>query len=106
MNQIGMELRDAGIERAFENAGDWRDDALLALKRYCAISREFCTEDFRLWWLTRGGYHPHTHHAWAGLFRTAEASGLVKPTGQFVMAKSPKTHAHRVRVYRSCERVT
>lgn len=102
--RIGMSLRDTGIERAYENAGeDWRAAALLAFQEFCRRhhGQEFRIEDFRVWYLSRGGLHPHTHHCWAGLAKTAEAKGWIAATGKFVLALSPATRAHRVQVYRA-----
>lgn len=98
----GHRLKEAGIAQAYENERErWRAEVLTALERYCLHTEYFAAEDFRLHYMTRGGTHPHTHHVWSGILRAGQKSGWLEPTGEYAPAKSPATHAHPVRTYRS-----
>ena len=103
-DSVGPVLRDRGLERTLAAQPlDWVDDALVRLAAYARdrARPEFCGEDFRHFWACTGRPPPTSHHAWGALFRLAARRGLIVATGKYVKAKSAKTHAHAVMVWKA-----
>jgi len=92
------EQRNLAINQVAENAGDWIDQALSAM-RFLSKRREWTGEDIRLT-LTDTVGHPHHHNAWGALINRAIRAKLIHPTGQYVPMKTGKSHARRTPVYR------
>lgn len=90
-----------GMQLALDFAGQWVDMAMRALRVYAEAHETFTAEAFRYDWLSAGGVQPHAHKAWGALFSRAAREGLITKTGRYVPARSAKTHAHPVPVWRS-----
>lgn len=106
MNQLAIDysrsLGEAGMARALEAERDaWIVQALVALRRFSLLPawREFKTEDFRAWYVEQGLPEPHDHHVWGALTNLAANDGLIRFTGNYRLAVSPKTHGHPVKVW-------
>src|SRR5689334_20856290 len=91
--------RDAGLERARSLNGQWLEDAMKALRQFCAVRSHVTVEEFRHWWVANGGYEPTKHFAWGALGNAMNRCGWLA-FESYRAAKSIKTHAHPVRVYR------
>jgi hypothetical protein len=99
---IAQRLAEEGMARTLEVEGDaWIETALEALKRFMQIPgyHEFKTEDFR-WWCASEGIAPHSHKVWGALTNTAQRRGLIE-FARVEKSRSPKTHGHRVTVWRA-----
>lgn len=97
------ELAEQGMARTLQAQGDdWIEMALDAMKRFIAQPgyQEFKTEDFR-WWCASQGIVPHSHHVWGALTNTAQRRGIIE-FARMVKSASPKTHGHRVIVWKAC----
>lgn len=101
----GNQLKEEGQALALEHAGaPWAERAMGLLRRFCGSAfarRPFAFEDFRAWATAQGLEDPPSPNAWGGLPRIAIRDGLMHPTGEYRPARSPMTHAHPVRLYRS-----
>lgn len=102
----GAELREIGMQLSLERAGRaWADDMMEKLKAFCKARREmgligpFRFEQLREVAEKSGWTLPPDHHAWGTLPRMAIKRGIIRPTGQYEPAQSPKTHGHPVRTY-------
>ena len=106
MIQTGKHLRDVELERVLTPEQDW-------LERYRTILRDwfegrsegfrFSGETLRTVAQNRGLEEPHHYNAWSGgassLIRTWLRENKLMVTGRYVLATSPKTHAHALREY-------
>jgi hypothetical protein len=100
----GESRKQDGAELVGENNRDWMDQAFLGLQRFVSQHREFTGEEFRAWWVARqAGELPRHHNAWGALFLRAAREGLIFKTGRYVNARSPRTHAHPVSVWRTTQ---
>ena len=98
---LGRELKREGQDRAARNAGDeWCDRIIELLRDWCAIrrGRKVTIEEFRQH--VPAADWPDSSKAWGALPRMAVAAGLLQPTGEYVKARSPRTHAHPVSLWR------
>ncbi len=96
---LARTLAEQGMARTLEAEPDaWLDGALNALQEFSGLAgwEEFTIEAFRAWYLGRGLPGPHSHKCWGALTGVASRRGLIRHTGKFVRAVSPKTHAHWV----------
>lgn len=91
--------RDRGIRKTAAVNAAWLDEALAGMRRYCAGKTEVTVEAFRHWWLEQGGAAPSSPKAWGALGNRINNCGWLVFVG-YQPAKSVKTHAHPVRVYR------
>lgn len=98
-DEEGKRLKDVGMQLALDYSGEWKDNALAALRLFVRERKEFTGEQFRYWWLTNGGYAPPRHYCWGALFSHAARLGLMSKTGIYVSAQSSKTHSHPVAVW-------
>lgn len=99
-----VRARDEGIERASEHVGEtWMSKAVQDFANFLRgrPAREATAEQWRFDWLTRGNPAPETHKAYGAVAMTAARRGLAINTGRYVKAVSPKTHAHRVPIWRA-----
>lgn len=106
MIATGKQLRDAAIERVLTPEEGWLD-------RYRAILLDwfdgradgfrFSGETLRTIAQTQGLEEPHHYNAWSGgassLIRAWLREQKIMVTGRYVLASSPKTHAHALREY-------
>ena len=84
----GMQLRDAGIQRAEDNANikhsylpsDWSEGAYRYLLTYCAIHRKFMAEDVRV---SSADIipEPPSLRAWGAVFVRAVKAGIIQRKG-------------------------
>lgn len=96
--------RDEGIERAADHAGEtWMAKAVLDFATFLKAQpeREATAERWRYDWLARHNPPPESHKAWGAVAMVAARRGLAENTGRYVKAVSPKTHAHRVPIWRA-----
>ena len=92
------EQKNLAIKQVADNAGDWMDQALSAM-RFLSKRREWTGEDIRLTLETIVG-SPHHHNAWGALTKMALQAKLIIPTGRYVPMKTGKSHARKTPVYR------
>lgn len=96
--------KEHGQQLALDFAGEgWAQHALVKLGEFIAAEpgRLFPIESFRAWALPAGLSAPASHYAWGALPALAIRAGLILWTGQYVPARSPKTHAHPVKLWRA-----
>lgn len=101
----GAERKAAGQALALGNeSGDWVDRFTRIARNYLASLPEgalFAMEDIRAYCDTCGLPEPHSHKVWGSLPRVLMKAGLpMVMTDQNRKAHSPRTHAHRVSLYR------
>lgn len=101
----GKSLKQAGQDRAVENeAAEWRERALYLLRVFVAgqdMGALFAMEDARAYMASCGHPDPVDHHVWGALPRLAVAVGIpMEMTDRTRPAHSPRTHAHRVSLWR------
>lgn len=95
----GRRARDRGLKQTRAANAAWLEQAMAALRRYCADKAEVTVEEFRHWWLANGGTEPTSHFAWGALGNTINRCGWLRYE-RHQPAKSIKTHSHRIAVYR------
>jgi hypothetical protein len=107
----GRRRKRDGQKLALEAAGPtWTELAMGALKIFLATRLddfgEFRFEQFRLFCSgDLSSLHsinlppPKSSAAWGALPRIAQARGLIRFTGRYEAARSPKTHAHPVKIW-------
>jgi len=105
MNMSGPALRDRGMQRAVDNAEQvsprWTIETIGALKLFCEDmkaegTRTFVMENFRA---TQYKRKPASPNVWGSISLIAARLGIIRWTGEYRNAKSPKTHAHPVKVW-------
>lgn len=99
----GRELKEQGQLLALTNAGqEWTEQALSLLAAFLRdeAGDVFRWEEFRAYALFHGLPHPPSHNAWGPLATTACKRGMIVWTGEFDTARSARTHAHPVRLWR------
>jgi hypothetical protein len=62
---------------------------------------EFRIEHFRLWCQINYRPEPSSHHAFGALTHAAVKEGTIEWTGRYALARSKKTHAHPVKIWRA-----
>lgn len=103
----GRMRKQAGQTRAREGAGDdWISGVIEILKPWCQVRKasgraEFRLEEFREFCEARAVRPPRSNSVWGTLPAIAAAQGLVAWTGRYEPARSPRTHAHPVKVWRA-----
>ncbi len=97
----GRFLKEAGQQRALDGAGsDW-SQTIIALLRDWLLPRQgqrIVFEDFRA--QVPLDSHPQSPKAWGALPAMACRAKLIEATGEYARAKSPRTHAHPVALWR------
>jgi hypothetical protein len=104
--QKGARLRDEGIKRAEENAGeDWKIEAKKYLHKYVRAAREnqstFKAENIILYAEKMGLPKPPDGRAWGGIIYQAQRQTLIVPTGDYRPSEIPEHHRGPKRVYRA-----
>lgn len=93
------QTRDAALDQVSENAESWMDAGIRELRAMIGeFPAEFQGETIRER-ITPVIGSPHTHHAWGALTLTAIRKGIIRPTGEYRITLSQKTHGHRTAVY-------
>lgn len=101
----GKELRDMGMAKALDRAGDeWREFILKKMRNYIRRRKQrgeqqFLMENFRAVVVSRKWPLPPSPNCWGGITGAAAKQGLIKRTRWLVPAQSAKTHGHLVRVW-------
>jgi hypothetical protein len=97
----GADLKAEGQQLALEFSGDWRDLVVAEFRAWASAEREkglgeTTIERFR----AAAKHQPASHKAWGALPGVLCRKGLIEPTGRYVKAVSPRTHAHPVQLWR------
>ena len=97
---LGDFLRDEGIARALEAAGDdWKQQAIQAILHEFAgriVMFEECSS-----FCMGLGIAPPGSNAWGALCRSMALSGLLEPIGEgHYRSSSPRNHSHKYRRWR------
>jgi len=103
--QTGHDLKLAGQALAlFNEPSAWVERFLDVAREYLGSLPDgalFAIEDVRAYAESQGLPAPHTHKVWGSLPRVMMREGLpLSPTDRSRKARSPKTHAHRVMLWR------
>jgi hypothetical protein len=84
----------------------WKDDMMIALRRYIAILEggscgkpDLTFEGFRMYCEAERLPKPDSMNAWGSLPRVAVAAGIVLPTDRVLNAVRPASHARLIRVW-------
>ena len=98
--QRGAALKQAGMAQALENSGEWVDIALTEFRGWAKAQKRrglttITIEQFR----AQALHQPPSHKAWGGFAYRASKAGLIRPTGQFVLAAAPRTRSHPIRTW-------
>jgi len=106
MNQLsifsGKQLKECGMQLALQSTPDeWKERVINELEQYARKNKTFTAEEFRAFWLSKGGEQPHSSNVWGAMFGRAAKLGLIKKTGKYQPAVSPKTHGHPIAVWSS-----
>lgn len=106
MTQLALDLaegrkrRDRGTAQAADHAGsEWMEAAVADFARFVRSHGEATLEAWRYDWLTRQQPAPASHKAFGAVALTASRRGLIRWSGRYRPAASPKTRAHCVRVW-------
>lgn len=94
------QARDKGIATTTIRNLRWIAGALTDLATFAAGRDTFAMEEYRQHRDERGLEHPATHHAWGALAQVAAKRHIIAFTGQYVPARSKRTHAHPVKLWR------
>lgn len=97
----GRFLKEQGQKRALDGAGpEWSARALALLRDWLTTRRGELVvfEDFRA--QIPLDAHPASAKAWGALPRMAVKAKLIASTGDYAKARSPRTHAHPVALWR------
>ncbi|WP_374349221.1 hypothetical protein [Chitinimonas sp.] len=100
----GERLKERGQQLALDFAGaDWGTLVVRKLREFIAAKgyATFPIEEFREWALADGLPAPASHFAWGAVPKLARSAGLIVWTGQYIAARSEKTHAHPVKLWRA-----
>jgi hypothetical protein len=107
VNQLRLDLaagrraRDEGLDAAALHNAAWLSKAIDHLRYFASRMPTFTMEDFRAHCSSFTFPSPESHHAWGALTQIARKRGVILFTGQYTPAKSKKTHAHPVKVWRA-----
>lgn len=103
----GKELKDAGMAKALDHAGEeWESVNFANLAAFCEVRKEigrpyFRAEEYREFAITSGLPLPPSSQCWGAFFNAAAKPkhGLIKSTKKYEPAQSPATHGHPVLVW-------
>lgn len=106
-NDEGRLRKEVGQAQALsgERGEEFHDWALAAFPTFANYVRscggtEFVMEDFRYWAQQQSGFvAPRSHNAWGAVATALTKKGLIRSSGRYEAARSPKTHSHPVRVW-------
>ncbi len=101
----GANRRDAGMQQVLDNEkSEWLARAIFLAKSYLSSMPDdalFAIEDIRAYFDVCGLPSAHHHNVYGSLPRVLIKAGLpMVPTDCTRKAHSPRTHAHRVALYR------
>ena len=96
----GRKLRDEGIDRVLENAGDeWKAKVLGELIKL--KGQTIKAEDLRRHCLAAGIF-PHHPNAWGGFTQGLVKQGRLKKTGSYTQMTDPNSHGRETKIYLVC----
>jgi len=101
----GAQLKEHGQQLAIWNAGaNWLEQTLDNLKAFCKVRKdigrpEFRAEELRQIAAERGWPMPPSPNAWGAIPAIAARRGIIKFTGRYENAQSPRTRSHPVKVW-------
>lgn len=107
MSQLTLDLdasvaaRERGMSATAIANLRWIATTLEHLEAFARGREEFTMEEFRASCAARGLNAPASHHAWGALASAAAKRHLIRFTGRYVNARSKRTHAHPVKVWRA-----
>lgn len=95
---IGEQLRDAGMQRVLDNAGEeWIWDAYRHIAQH--HRGKFVTGEIVRQLCTAAGIVPHHPNAWGGLVYGMVASGLLTDTDEETKMQDSRSHARKTSIY-------
>jgi hypothetical protein len=93
-------MKEQGIQRVWQNAGTWSDQALDLMAIFVVRQKEeFTMEDFRAYASTRYLPEPHHDNCWGALASVACKQFLIKPSGKITPSKRPQAHGRLIRTW-------
>ncbi len=101
---IGQQLKQDGQQKVLSNhSAEFKAEMINKLSFFCRVNKycgihEFRMERFRKFCEVKN-LIPNHPNFWGGFVGMAIKEGLIKPTGRYEKAVSPKTHHHPVMVY-------
>lgn len=95
--QLGIDLRDAAIDRVESASGAWVESAFQTVHQLALQRPEFTSD--AIWALT--GSPPKEPRAMGAVLRRAMRSGIAIATDRTVNSVRPDCHRRPVRVWRS-----
>lgn len=106
----GKDLKERGMRLVIDNEGDhWRHAALNKIREWRVAQhlgrthranyRLHAFEDIKQWCLERGLEEPQHVNAWGAIAQAATREGIIRPTGDFALAKLRLAHGRAVRLY-------
>lgn len=98
--EAGEAARDRGLTRTTFANLRWIVEAMDDLEAYAKTQQTFTLEEYRAHRAAAGLREPESHHAWGALAQAAAKRRVIVFTGQYVNARSKRTHAHPVKVWR------
>lgn len=96
----GEALRDEGMSRVLENAGDAFKAHVYNLIWTLPEGWTGTGEDIRM----MASVYPHRPQAWGAIINAAGLRGWLRPTGQYRKMRQRSSHARETRVYVRTER--
>lgn len=98
MQQLAMQLKQAGQYRAANNSSEFIQHAIAEFRRWASPGESFRVEQFRDHCLAVG-IAPESPAAWGSLPGILARRKLITWRGEYAPAHSPATHGHPVRVW-------
>ena len=104
--QAGQQLKEEGMRAVVVVNRLFYENAVHELRKYLlllSVNRVevFTFENFRQYYLRKGFEPPAHHNAWGALASKAAKAGVIRWTGEYVPAVSPRTHGHPVKLWRA-----
>ena len=100
----GQQLKQDGQQKVLSNhSAEFKAEMIELLKCFCKVSKAIGKKEFRMEHFRKfceiNNLIPNHPNFWGGFAGIAIKEGLIKPTGRYEKAVSPKTHHHPVMVY-------
>lgn len=98
--QVAEAARDRGLSTTTIANLRWIAQALEDLGAFARARGRLTLEEYRSNRAARGLPEPTSHHAWGALAQVAAKRRVLVFTGEYQKARSKRTHAHPVKVWR------
>lgn len=100
----GQQLKQDGQQKVLSNhSAEFKAEMINKLSYFCKSNKKSNINEFRIEHFRRfceiNNLIPNHPNFWGGFAGIAIKEGLIKPTGRYEKAVSPKTHHHPVMVY-------